>query len=76
MITVNYVLDGNSFLACADGYRYTMFITSTDEEYWALLETEVTYVDIGWNIDASQVADVDRAVGIRKRCRNDGALEF
>jgi hypothetical protein len=41
-----------------------MLVTSTNEQHLALFQTEVTDIDIGRHIDASQVTDVYTAVSI------------
>ena len=68
MIAVNHVLRGDAFVLGADGDGHSVFVGATDEKYMFLLQEEVAYKDIGRNINASQVADVYRAVGVRK-CR-------
>jgi hypothetical protein len=43
-----------------------VFVGATNEKYVFLLQTEVTYIDVGRDINARQVTDVHRTVSIWK----------
>ena len=56
MITVTYVLWGDTFLLSTDGDRHTMLVTTTNESNFTLLQSEITNVDIGRDIYTSKVS--------------------
>ena len=71
MIAVNDILRSDSYLLGTKGDGHSVFVGATDEEYVFLLQAEVAYIDVGWYLNASQMADMYRAVGVRK-CRGYG----
>ena len=64
VITVYHFLHRATFFACADGYRHTVLVRTTDEEHFLFAQTEIAHVDIGGYVNTSQVADVHATVGI------------
>ena len=74
MVAVYHFLYGNALFTGTDGHGYTVLIATADKHHVLLLESEVTYIDVGGNVHASQVADVYTTVGIRQRGRNGGTL--
>ena len=71
MIAVHHVLRSDAFFLGTDSDGHSVFVGATDEEYVFLLQAEVAYINVGRYVNACQVADVYRAVGIRK-CRGYG----
>ena len=69
MITIYNLLGGNTLLAGALCHGNTMLIAATDKKHVLALQAQVTHIDVGGNINASQVADVNRTVSIgQRRC--------
>ena len=69
MVAVYHVLGCTAFLLGTDGDGHTVLVASADEDDVLLLEAQVAHVDVGGDVDAGQVTDVDRAVGIGQgRC--------
>ena len=75
MITVYHVLWSDAFFLGTDSDRYPVFIGAANEEYVFLLQAEVTYINVGRDLNACQVTDVYRTIGIRKRRGNGGSFE-
>ena len=76
VIAVHYILRRDALLAGTLGHGHSMLVGSSYEEHLLAFEAEVTHVDVGRHVYASQVTDMYRTVGIRKR-RSDGrSLEF
>ena len=50
MITVNNLLNGDTFLTGTDGDRHTMLVASTDEQALATLQTQIANIYISRNI--------------------------
>ena len=76
MIAVAYVLRGDSFLLCTDCDWHTVLVTTTDKDYLTLLQSEITHIDIGWNIHTSKVSYMYTTISVWQCRRNRGALEF
>jgi hypothetical protein len=76
MIAVNNLLHADTLLASTNGNGYTMLVATTNEEYIALLQAQISHVDIGRHIYTSQMTDVYRAVGIGKSRCNGGSFEI
>ena len=64
MVAVYYVLWGDALFAGTDGDGYTMLVRTTNKQHVLFLQTQVTDIDVCWHINASQVTDVNTAVGI------------
>ena len=76
MVTVYHILWSNALLTCTNGNGYTMFIATANEHHFFLFQSEITYVNVGWNIDTSQMTDVYTAISIGQCRRNGCSLEF
>ena len=76
MIAVYHVLRGDALLAGTNRDGHTMFITTTNKQYILLLQSQVTHVNVGWNIDSSQMTNVYAAIGIGQCRRNGCSFEF
>ena len=76
MIAVTYVLWGDTFLLCTDGDRHSMLVTTTDESYFTVLQSEVAYVDVSWNIHSGKVSYMHTTIRIRQCGRHSSTLEF
>ena len=74
MIAVHHVLHGASLLLGADGHGHAVLIASTHKQHLATLQTQVSCIDVGRHIHASQVADVHRPIGIRQSRRHRCSL--
>ena len=64
MITVYHILRGDTLLAGTNGDGHTVFVRTSDEHHVALLQTQVTYVDVGRYVNASQVTNMHTTIGI------------
>ena len=74
MIAVHHVLHGASLFLRTDGHGHTVFIASTHKQHLATLQAQVSCIDVGRHIHASQVADVHRPIGIRQSRRHRCSL--
>ena len=76
VIAVDDVLRCAAFLLGADGDGHSVLVASADKDDVFLLESQVADVDVGRYIDAGQVSDMNRSVGIGQ-CRCHGStFEF
>ncbi len=66
VITVYHLLRGDAFFSCADSHRHAVLVATADEEDLLAFEAQITGVDIRRNIDACQVPDMNRTIGIRQ----------
>ncbi len=76
MITVHYILGGDTLLAGLDGDRHPMLVTAAYEQHLLSLEAEISRIDVGGNIDSGQMADMNRPVGVWQGRRDKCSLEF
>ena len=76
MIAVHHVLRGDAFLLGADGDGHSVFVGAADEDYIFLFQSQVADINVGRNINACQVSDMNRAVGIRQCRGHGGTFEF
>ena len=75
VIAVYHFLHGATFFACTDGHGDPVFVRATDEEHFLLAQTEIAHVDVGRNVNTSQVTDVYTAVGIGKGSSDESSIE-
>ena len=76
MVAVDYVLRRTSLLLGADGDGHPVFVRPSYEKHVLLLQAEVAHVDVSRHVDACQMADMHRSVGVGQ-CRGDGCpFEF
>ena len=61
MIAVHHVLRGDAFLLGADGDGHSVFVGAADEDYIFLFQSQVADINVGRNINACQVSDMNRA---------------
>ena len=66
MITIHYLLRGDTLLPCFERYRHTVFVGAAYMDHLSFAEAKVTGVNIGRYINTCQVAYMDGAVGIWK----------
>ena len=64
MVAVHDILRGHALLAGLDGDGHAVLVGAADEEHLLAVVAQVARVDVGRDIDASEVADVDGAVGV------------
>ncbi len=76
VITVHYVLGGDTLLAGLYGDGYAMLVAAADEQHLLSLKTEIPRIDVGRDIDSGQVADMHRPVGVRQGRGDKCTLEF
>ena len=74
VITIHYILWGNSLLLRTDSDGHTVLIAPADEEHLLPLEPQVASVDICWDVDPSKVSDMHWPVGIGKGGRDECSL--
>ena len=76
MIAVYDVLRRAAFFLGADGDGHSVLVRATDENHVFFLEPQIADVDVCRHVNAGEVSDVYRPVGIRQ-CRCDsGTFEF
>ena len=76
VVTVYYILRGDSFFLCTNRDGYSVFVLTSDKSYIFFFQSQITHVDICRYIYTGQVTDMYRSVRIRQ-CRCDGgSLEF
>ena len=66
VVAVDHVLHSAAFFFCPNGHRHAMLIAAAYEEHILALRAEISHIDVGWHIHASEVADMDWAIGIGK----------
>ena len=71
VVAVDDVLRRDALLAGLDGDGHAVLVAAADEHHLLALGAEVAHIDVGGHVDAGQVADVHRAVGVGQR-RGDG----
>ena len=76
MVLIHDILRGAAVLAGLDGDGHAVLVGTADEEDILPAETEVTDIDVGRDIDAGQMADVHRAVCVRKRAGYEGSFKI
>ena len=76
VITVHYILGGDTLLAGLDGDRHAMLVAAADEQHFAALQAQIACVDVGRHVHSGQMAYVHRAVGIGESCSDESAFEF
>ena len=68
MVAVNDILRGNTFGAGLESDGHTVLVAAADKQHLPSVKTHVARIDVGRHIDACEMADMHRAVGIRQ-CR-------
>ena len=76
MVAVYDVLRRAAFLLGADGDGHAVLVASADEDDVLLLQAQVAHVDVGGDVDAGQVSDVDGTVGIGQGRCHGGTFEL
>lgn len=76
VVAVDDVLWGHTLVAGFDCDRHTMFVASTDHDDILAFHSEEPGIDVGGNIYAGKVADVDRPVCIGQGGCDKGAFEL
>ncbi len=71
VVFIYYILWRYSFFLGADGNGNPMLIGTADESNFAPLSPVKTRIHICRNIHSCKMADMHRAVGIGKGCRNN-----
>ena len=74
MIAVHDVLRGHALILSLDSDGHTMLVATADHSHLAAIQTHITRINIGGNIYAGQMSDVDRPVGVWKGCGDQGSL--
>ena len=64
VVAIYHILWGDALLTGTDGDGHTVFIRSTDEQHFALLQAKIAHIDISRHIHTSQMTDMHTAVGI------------
>ena len=68
MIAIDHLLGRDTFFACTNGNRYTMFVASANEQHFLTLQTQITGINVRGYIHSGEVTDMHRTVRIRERC--------
>ncbi len=67
VVTVDYILRCDAFFLSFDGDRHSVFVGTANKQYVFAFHAEVADVGVGRDVNAGEVADVHRAIGVRKR---------
>ncbi len=67
VVLVHERFGGNAFFFGADGYRHAVLVRPAHKGYVFTAQAQVAHIGIGGQVCAGDVADVQRAVGIRQR---------
>ena len=76
VILVHNILRRAALLTGLDRNRHTVFVAAAYIEHILSPHPEISDVDIRRHIDTGEMADVDRAVGIRQRTGHKCSFEF
>ena len=76
VITIHHVLWGDALLAGSHRDGHTVLIASADKQHILLLQSQVTYIDVGWYVNASQMTDVNTTVCIGQCRGHRSPLKF
>jgi hypothetical protein len=76
MVAVHDVLRRDALFLRFDGDGHSVFVRTADEYHFFSFLPQITDVDVRRHIDARQMPDVYRSVGIRQGCRNQIPFEF
>ena len=76
VVTVNHLLGSDALFAGTDGDGHAMFIATANKNHLLFLQAEVAHVDVSGYINAGQVADVYRTVGVGQGRRHGGTFEL
>jgi hypothetical protein len=68
VVAIYHFLGSDALFACTDGDWHTMFVATAYKEYILALEAKIAHIDVRWHINARQVSDMYRTIGIRKGC--------
>ena len=76
VIAIHHILRRDTLLAGTQRHRHTVLIRSTNHQHLLALQSEVTCVNIGGHIYASQVSDMNRAIGVGQRRCYQGSFKL
>ena len=76
MVFVDDILRSDPFLTGLDRDRNAVFVRPADRDDVLAPEAQVAHVDVRRNVDACEVADMDRSVGVRQGRGDKIAFEF
>ena len=71
MVFVDDILRGASLLAGRNGNRHAVLVGAAHEKRLPPAHAQIADIDVRGNIDAGQMADVDRTVGVRQGASNE-----
>ena len=75
MELVHHLLRGDAPLLGLKGDRHTVFIGATDKEHLPSAQSQVAGVDVCRHVDAGEVTDVHRPIGVGQRGGDESSLE-
>ena len=76
MIAVYDILRGDTLFFGLDGDGHSMLVAAADEEHLLTFHAEIAGIDIGRHVDAGQMPDMHRTVGIRQSRSDKRTLEI
>ena len=76
VVTVDDLLGSDPLLACLDGDRHAVLVGAAYRHDVATAQPQIPRIDIGWNIDTCEVADMHGSIGIRQSRRNKITFVF
>jgi len=76
MLFVDHILRSDALVPGFQRDGHPVFVGTADETNFLPLQAKIPGINIGGNVYAGQVPDVDRAVGIRQCGGDQGALKI
>lgn len=76
MVAVYNLLGCDTLLAGAQGDGHTVLVAAPDHHHIFAFEAQIAGVDVGRYVYSGEVAYMNGAVGVRKRCCYERAFEF
>ena len=76
VVSVHYLLNGNTLFACADGHGNTMLVGPSYENNILFLQSKVSYINVGRNINPCQMTYMNTSVCVRQSCGDGSALKI
>ena len=76
MVTIYNILRTEPFFFCFESNGNTVFVGTSDKQYFLSFESEVANINVCRNVNAGQMSDVNRPVGIGQSCSDGGPFEL
>jgi len=76
MITINNIAGGYPLFFSRNGNGNPVLIGAPNVYDILSLEALESHEQVGWKVDAGKMTEMNRPVGIRKSCGDEGSLEL